>query len=120
MLKNRVPKTLPCGTYLLVNFHDNAAESITLSYKLTLSKKKKLKGNVAFIPTAILVYFASLTLIQHVCKLPFIRRISPEPKIAPLISRTLEVFGHPVYFDYQDFLGFASDLSFRSFNAEKL
>ena len=64
-IKNRVPKTLPCGTYLLVNFHDNAAESITLSYKLTLSKKK-LKGNVAFIPTAILVYFASPTLIQHV------------------------------------------------------
>ena len=30
------------------------------------------------------------------------------------------LFGHPVYFDYRDFLGFASDLSFQSFNAGKL
>ena len=30
------------------------------------------------------------------------------------------LFGHPVYFDDQDFLGFASDLSFQSFQAGKL
>ena len=29
------------------------------------------------------------------------------------------LFGYPVYFDYQDFLVFALDLSFQSFNAGK-
>ena len=30
------------------------------------------------------------------------------------------LFGHLVYFDYQDFLSFASDFSFQRFNVEKL
>ena len=29
------------------------------------------------------------------------------------------LFGHPVYFDYEDFLSFASDYSFQLFNAWK-
>ena len=30
------------------------------------------------------------------------------------------LFGHPFYFGYQDFIGYASDFSFQRFNAGKL
>ena len=66
--------------------------SWALSCEFTLSKGKKLRGNVVFTTTAICIYFASLTLI---CKLLFIRRISLETKISILNSQMLAFWGTP-------------------------
>ena len=54
-------------------------------------KRKKLQGNVVFTTMGTRIYFASLTLI--ICKLPFIRRISVETKMLPLISQMLAFMG---------------------------
>ena len=67
-------------------------ESWALSCEFTLSKGKKLRGNIVFTTTAISIYFASLTLI---CKLLFIRRISLETKISILNSQMLTFWGTP-------------------------
>ena len=64
--------------------------SWALSCEFTLSKGKKLRGNVVFTTTAICIYFASLTLI---CKLLFIRQISLETKISILNSQMLALWG---------------------------
>ena len=64
--------------------------SWALSCEFTLSKGKKLRGNVVFTTTAICIYFASLTLI---CKLLFIRRISLETKMSILNSQMLAFLG---------------------------
>ena len=78
--------------------------------EFTLLKGKKTSGKRCFTATAIPVYFASLTLIQRVCKLPFIR-ISLVTKINSAFDFSdAFILEHPVYFDYQDFSDFASDL----------
>ena len=64
--------------------------SWVLSRKFSLSKRKKLRGNVVFTTTAIRIYFASLTLI---CKLLFIRRISLETKMSILNSQMIAFLG---------------------------
>ena len=63
-----------------------------------------------FITIAIHIYFTSLA---PIFKLPFFQWISLETKILPLMSQDAFLFGHPVYFDYQDFLSFASNFPFQ-------
>ena len=53
-------------------------------------KRKKRRGNVVFITTAICIYFALRTLI---CKLLFIRRISLETKLSISNSQMLAFLG---------------------------
>ena len=65
--------------------------SWALSCKFTLSKGKKLRGNV-FTTTAICIYFTSVTLM---CKLLFICRISLETKISILNFQMLAFWGTP-------------------------
>ena len=64
--------------------------SWVLSCEFTLSKGKKLRGNVAFTTSAIRICFASLTLL---CKLLFICRISLETKMSILNSQMLAFLG---------------------------
>ena len=66
--------------------------------------------------------FISLHLHLHlcICKLPLIQWISLETNILPLISQMLPILGYPGYFDYQEFVSFASHFSFQSFHAGKL
>ena len=80
--------------------------SCILSGEFTLSKGKKLRGNVVFTTTAIRICFALLAVIF---KLPFIWRISLKTKMSPFFSQMLAFSGHPFYFDYQDFISLASD-----------
>ena len=64
-------------------------------------------------------WFISILLHLHLCKLPFIWRISLETKMSLRFLRCC-LFGHPFYFDYQVFISLASAFSFQHFNAEKL
>ena len=78
-------------TFRFASFHFILfCASWVLSCEFTLSKWKKLRGNVVFTTTAIRIYFASLTLI---CKLLFILRISLETKMSNLNSQTLAFLG---------------------------
>ena len=65
---------------------------------------------------AIHIYFASLTLMQitlHLADFTGDKNVTFDFSDACL-------FGHPFYFDYQDFISLASDFSFQHFNAEKI
>ena len=60
--------------------------------------------------------FASLTLMQitlHLADFTVDKNVAFDFSDACL-------FGHPFYFDYQDFISLASDFSFQHFNVEKL
>ena len=105
-------------TFRFASFHFILfCASWALSWEFTLSKGRKLRGNVVFTTTAICIYFASLMLI---CKLLFICRISLETKISILNSQMLAFWGHPFYFGYQDFKSYTSDFSLQRFNVGKL
>ena len=78
-------------TFRFASFHFILfCASWALSCEFTLSKGKKLRGNVVFTTTAICIYFASLTLI---CKLLFICRISLETKMLILNSQMIAFLG---------------------------
>ena len=65
---------------------------------------------------AIHIYFASLTLMQITLHLA---DFTGDKNVAFDFSDAC-LFGHPFYFDYQDFISLASDFSFQHFNAEKI
>ena len=78
-------------TFRFASFHFILfCASWVLSCEFTLSKGKKLRGNVVFTTTAIRIYFASLTLI---CKLLFIRWILLETKMLILNSQMFAFLG---------------------------
>ena len=58
-----------------------------------------------FTTTVIRIYFASLTLMQITLHLADFAG----DKNVPLRYRDACLFGHPFYFDYQDFISLASD-----------
>ena len=60
--------------------------------------------------------FASLTLMQITLHLA---DFTGDQNVAFDFSDAC-LFGHPFYFDYQDFISLASDFSFQHFNAEKI
>ena len=64
--------------------------------------------------TAIHIYFASLTLMQITLHLA---DFTGDKNVAFDFSDAC-LFGHPFYFDYQNFISLASDFSFQHFNAE--
>ena len=77
--------------------------------------KTKLSATKGFTIVHYRPWFTGATLIKiGVCKFPFIRRISLETKMSPLIAQMLAFLGTLFI------LTMASDFSFQSFNAGKL
>ena len=96
-------------TFRFVSFHFIwFCASWVLSWEFTLSKGKKLWGNVVFTTTTIHIYFASLTLI---CELLFIHRILLETKMSILNSQMIPYLGVSFLFWLSRFY----KLSFRLF-----
>jgi len=67
--------------------------------------------------TVIHVYFVSLTLMQITLHLA---DFAGDLQNVAFDFSDACLFGHPFYFDYQDFISSASYFSFQRFNAEKL
>jgi len=82
-------------------------ESIVLLCEFTLLEGKKNFEETLHLQPRPHVYFTLLTLM---CKLPLIAQISVETNMSLFAFLDACLFGHPVYFDYQDFFTLDQDL----------
>ena len=94
-------------------------ESIILSCEFTLSKGKKTLRKRCFYSYSDTCLFRFPYTYRYMQITLHLAVFAGDKNISFDFSDAWR-FGHPVYFDYQDFLGFTSDLSFQSFNAGKL